>query len=636
MEAGTRRNSNECCIDYKQQQGPASDVEKGSGSSARSPGSQSRSSGNIPMTRLHQNSIDFLSITRFGLQCESASSGDTFLSSRGRHTDPYDMSDDIMSDSDSSTAADCESPRSTRYGATFTQVDQDQLQQHSPQANSVSATTNELDLLRECIATSDLARADRQKALASLNKLQQYALRKPVQSLRDKAAFTGCGRACEVKLRSLEDRLDSLNAYVQLEAKSRASMSALYDYEFMRVGHDMLVTKNNADALRVQMQEMAGYSDEDHASAVEADTFTMHAVADMVVEEKIGKLQATIDEEQKRRAALTVLVEGLPSNIASTLEKSNTSVANVQTLFRVDLDCVRDALEVNKEEMGQRTSDIASEVCELRKAWNRTNTHLIDLQEEVDCVHPHVGGFLQTSSDAATEDLKSSSGSLEKLSLRSVEDRLEQLRRTTIGFDSDLDRANYRISQLEADVRKAFDDRDTADLELQLGDLNAKHDALAAKVDYDSTKIHFLGCVSSVAFDLEVLHINARIAELEKSSGSNVNDDTLAACKEQLDDLRLKHFALARTCARDWRKQDAEMKRLRCEVEALPGRAALGDVDLGDLYNRLDMAADFDMGVLDRMDNIEMQLGLPVGGSVSGGPLRQNRYADLDDEYAPL
>ncbi|KAK5703327.1 hypothetical protein LTR17_022236 [Elasticomyces elasticus] len=545
-----------------------------------------------------------------------------------------------MSDFDSSTAADCESPRSARYGATFTQVDQDQLKQHGSQGNSVSATADELDLLRECIATSDLARADRQKALASLNKLQQYALRKPVQSLRDKAAFTGCGRACEVKLRSLEDRLDSLNAYVQLEAKSRASMSALYDYEFMRVGYDMLVTKNNADALRVQMQEMAGCSDEDHASAVEADAFKMHAVADMVVEEKIGKLQATVNEEQKRRAALSVLVEGLSSGLSSTLENSDTSVEEVQELFRMDLESVRDALEVNKQEMGQRTSNIAGEVCELRKALNRTNTHLIDLQEEVDCVQqgatPHVGGFLQTSSGAATEDLKSSSRGLEKLSLRSVEDRLEQLRRTTIGFDSDLDRANYRISQLETDFGKAFDDRDTAELELQLGDLSAKHDALAAKLDYDSTKIHFLGCVSSVAFDLEVLHINARIAELEKSSGSNVNDDTLVACKEQLDDLRLKHFALARTCAGDWRKQDAEMKRLRCEVEALPGRAALGDIDLGDLYNRLDMAADFDMGVLDRMDNVEMQLGLPVGGSVSGGPLRQNRYADSDDEYAPL
>ncbi|KAK4888553.1 hypothetical protein LTR27_012561 [Elasticomyces elasticus] len=634
MEAGTGRRSNEYCLDYKQQEGPASDVQKGCGNSAQSPGSQFTSSGNMPMTRSHENSIDFLSITRFGLQCKPASSGDTFLSSSGRHTDTYDLSDDTTSDSDSSTAADCESPRSTRYGATFTQVDQDQLQQHSPQANSVSATANELDLLRECIATSDLARAGRQKALASLNKLQQYALRKPVQSLRDKAAFTGCGRACEVKLRSLEDRLDSLSAYVQLEAKSRASMSALYDYEFMRVGYDMLVTKNNADALRVQMQEMAGCSDEDHASAVEADTFKMHAVADMVVEEKIGKLQATMDEEQKRRAALTVLVEGLPSHIASTLEKSNTSAANVQTLFSRDLESVRDALEVNKQEMGQRTSDIAGEVCELRKALNRTNTHLVDLQEEVDCIH--VGGLLQTSSGAATEDLKRSPRALEKLSLRSVEDRLEQLRRTTVGFDRDIERANYRISELDFDVREALNDRDCTDMELQLRELTEKHDALAAKVDHDSTQIHFLGCVSTVAFDLEVLHINARIAELEKSSGSNVNDDTLAACKEQLDDLRLKHFALARTCAGDWRKQDAEMKRLRCEVEALPGRAALGDVDLGDLYNRLDMAADFDMGVLDRMDNIEMQLGLPVGGSASGGPLRQNRSADSDDEYAPL
>ncbi|KAK5722505.1 hypothetical protein LTR15_005736 [Elasticomyces elasticus] len=636
MVAGMGREGIGRSLDYKQHEQTATLVQEHRDRSRESLSSPLKPSEAMRLP--HANSIDFLSITRFGLQHKHPGPADTTITDSARHDTPSQSSDGQTSGPESSTAADCETHRSGEYEASFAQFEREQQQQQRTRVFSASATAEELDLLLKCVATSDLSRTDRQRALSSLEKLQDYTLRKPVQNLCNDAASAGCGRAYGMELRMLERRLDSLNAIVEFEAKTRASMSALYDYEFMRVGYDMFVTKGNADALHVQMRDLAENSG--NGSAVEEGILKMHAIAEMVVEEKNGKLQATMDEEQKRRAALTVLVEGLPSDIASVLEKCDTSVGNVQTLFRRDLESVRDALDVNKQEMGQRTSGIAGEVCELRKALDRTNTHLIDLQKEVSCVQqgatPHVGGLLQTSSGAATDSLKSSSRGLEKLSLRSVEDRLEQLRRTTIGFDSDLDRANYRISQLESDVRKAFDDRDTAELELQLGDLSAKHDALAAKVDHDSTATHFLGCVSTVAFDLEVLHINARIAELEKSGSRNVQNGTLAAWKEQLDGLTVKHFKLVEVSRKEWERQEAETKRLRCEVEGLPGRAALGDIDLGDLYNRLDMAADFDIGLLDRMDNIEMQLGLPMGGSASGGPLRQNRSADWDDEYDPL
>jgi len=56
-------------------------------------------------------------------------------------------------------------------------------------------------------------------------------------------------------LKMLEDKLDSLNAWMQIEAKSRASMSALYDREFLRVGQDMYFTKKNVEALYASMPQ---------------------------------------------------------------------------------------------------------------------------------------------------------------------------------------------------------------------------------------------------------------------------------------------------------------------------------------------------------------------------------------------
>ncbi|KAK3619238.1 hypothetical protein LTR56_024158 [Elasticomyces elasticus] len=498
------------------------------------------------------------------------------MATHGRHTQSHDSSDDTMSGSESSTAADCESSRSGKYGASSARFEHGQQQsQQDIQRESASATADELDLLRECIATSDLSRTDRQKSLASLNKLHKYASCKSMQPLRDNAEAAGSGRAYQVKLQSLEDRLESLNAYVRLEAKSRASMSALYDREFLRVGQDMDITKNNTDALYEKIQELAGRSSnasEDHASAVKGGIFEMHALAEMVVDEKMGTLQATVEEEQKRRAAMTVLFEWRLGDLTSTLQKRNTSIAELQALLDKDMRDIWEAIEVDRQKTVQRAENTAGGTVELRKAVNGLISDMEGMKNQVqqlgqgptasavedisarlqtteksthrlngrmDKMYTKVGTMKQQVLDsAAVDDIQRRLLALEcqPASRRSVQE--ESPGAMLFDIEEDVERANSRIAQLESTVGDGLNDGRLADLELQLEDLSQKHEALAAEGDHHDTQNHVLDCVSTIAFNHELQHAQSRITKLETDVCDNqVYDQRLADLERKLQEL---------------------------------------------------------------------------------------------------
>ncbi|KAK5678352.1 hypothetical protein LTS10_009524 [Elasticomyces elasticus] len=498
------------------------------------------------------------------------------MASDGRHTEFHDSNDDTMSGSKSSTAAGCESPRSGRYGPSSARSERGQQQpQQDTQRESASATADELDLLRECIATSDLSRTDRQKALASLNKLHKYASRKSMQSVRDNAETAGNGRAYEVKLQSLEDRLESLNSYVRLEAKSRASMSALYDRQFLRVGQDMYITKNNTDVLHEKIQELADRSSnasEDHA-AVKGGIFEMHALAEMMVDEKMGTLQATVEEEQKRRAAMTVLFEKRLGDLMSTLQKRNTSIAELQALLDKDMRDIWEAIEVDRQKTGQRAENTAGGTVELRKAVNGLISDMDGMKNQVqqlgqgltasavedinarlqstekstnrvhsriDKMYTKVGMMMkqQVPDSAAVDDIQRRLQALEcrSASRRSVQE--ESPGAMLFDIEEDVERANSRIAQLESTVGDGLNDGRLADLELQLEDLSQKHEALAAEGDRHDTQNHALDCVSTTAFNHELQHAQSRITKLEKDVCDNqVYDQRLANLERKLQEL---------------------------------------------------------------------------------------------------
>ncbi|TKA67099.1 hypothetical protein B0A55_09624 [Friedmanniomyces simplex] len=535
-------------------------------------------------------------------------------------------------------------------------------------ADRKSRTHDEPKVLHRCIAGADIPQDDSQKAHAVLEKPQAQKPRRSTDIISGCSDPNGHAHDTLKKLHSLEYRLDTLTSCLQTEATARASMSALYDHEFMRVGYDMFVTKNNIDGLTAKTQQN------------EAKTGAEGGCERwMAVESKISLLQAVTNEEHKRRAALSELVSGKLQGLVETLQAGHASMAGRLELFVNQLEALTEALgkvrEKSKRDSTSATVDnilLRLQVVEQRKNTAKPDTGPANAQQG-------------PTNSLALADVQRRLQALEQPACGTIKHQLEELRATTIAYDADIDHANSRIAELESIVRDGgLNDRRLVDIELQLDALEKTHSSLGAnghqRHGQDHPQDHPQDCVSTPSFTAELHYIDARLARLEEVDPFPMSErledtalllddlktkhkdlvakhfDLAAACandweqqahdidrldkvvaffdgprvaerleaiearlretqqqldelKREHDDLLTKHFDLAATYADDRLAQKDAIKRLENTVEGLPSRADVTRLDPNDLYGRLNDAADFDAEVVERVDSIEAHKG---------------------------
>ena len=149
---------------------------------------------------------------------------------------------------------------------------------------------------------------------------------------------------------SVEDRLSSLSDYVKLEASSRASMSALYNNEFLRVGNDMLVTKEKHDELSAKVEKLGAMSthvNADRDVVVDVKNAELQGMLEAAVEQKVGGLKTMID------AAVKEQLGGLQAELV----KEQDSREKLTDMVRVKLNDFSDTLHVRNAGLGQSTGD---------------------------------------------------------------------------------------------------------------------------------------------------------------------------------------------------------------------------------------------------------------------------------------
>lgn len=527
-----------------------------------------------------------------------------------------------------------------------------------------SGTTEDYDFLRHCITADDLSQYDRFMALGLLSLLQDRGTattsaardRKPRRS-SDEEHFPACGQDnnddlrrtindLTMKLTSVDDRLSGLASQVQIEAQARSSMSNLYDKEFFRVGQDMTYTAQRIDGVRSEMQaeganlrlEMHTVSDnpEFQTQTETADLRSeMQALSDAVSEtiaatkvrvEAIGhnveNQKSACNDEKAKVDKLSKLLDGKLKTLSETLNTRNAAVTSMRETYATDMQELRLEIRELSETINARNTSVAnmrenfvddievlrSEIQELKTGQDNDKQDCAEMEER-----------LRQAGEANVEKLKAMMvthagqhnsiderlDNLERPLNDDMTGQMEELRATTTAFDVEVERLTARIANLERDVGDGMNDNRLTDLEFQVADLMNDADNTQATVSRPGHETHGFRSIQELA--------------------------------EALKDLRKSHYALAETCAKDWKAKDKGVQELRDSVELLRRKLEdVGplDVDMQEINSRLDHAADCDVDILDRLDIVESRLNgldataysIPTRGSsgmgIRGGGLR--------------
>ncbi|KAK3672576.1 hypothetical protein LTR78_007627 [Recurvomyces mirabilis] len=295
-------------------------------------------------------------------------------------------------------------------------------------------------------------------------------------------------------LQMIEDKLGSLNAWMQIEAKSRASMSALYDREFLRVGQDMYFTKKNVEALYANMQQQP---------VVPAEALSAIGSGDEQVNElkdRISDLELEVAEEREKRSKLSELVSEKLQSLAVTLKDCNATSLS----FREELCELSCALQAEKEE---RINDVDSvkktaakshdkaeqakqECVELRDSTkllpeqlkNHISQQIEDELVEINEKQEDMSRYIMSLAERI-DTLKPPSPATEKGSI-------EEFRATITSFDTEIEGVNARIGKIEKGIADGdgINDKRLTDLEVQLEKSNKRHNTLAQKSVEDRKK----------------------------------------------------------------------------------------------------------------------------------------------------
>ncbi|KAK4551788.1 hypothetical protein LTR86_010874 [Recurvomyces mirabilis] len=286
-------------------------------------------------------------------------------------------------------------------------------------------------------------------------------------------------------LQMIEDKLESLNAWMQIEAKSRASMSALYDREFLRVGQDMYFTKKNVEALYTNTHKQpVVLADELNPTGSGGEQFNE-------LKDRVSGLEVELAEEREKRSRLSELMGEKLQSLAVTLKDRNTTSLSL----REDLAEMLAALQVEKKErmndvdLVEKTSarsfdaaEKAMQACtELRDSMqllpkqlkNHVSQQIEDELVEINEKQEDMSRYIMSLAERI-DTLKPPSPAPDKGSI-------EEFRATVISFDTEIEGANARIGKIEKSIAvgDGSNDKRLTDLEVQLEKAQERHNALA-------------------------------------------------------------------------------------------------------------------------------------------------------------
>ena len=335
------------------------------------------------------------------------------------------------------------------------------------------------------------------------------------------------------KLALMEERLSSVTALCQNEAKVRASMSDLYDKEFFRVGQDMAYTSSRIDRVPVDAQNAAvtAKADDD-----ESDSESGGDMADAS-----AKPQSELAEEVKE---LEKSLSCLSERFEASLSVCDTKATNAQDLLEARIQKLSSELADLVISTNKGTADItavqSSHDCDIQNVRTEIRELKIQLQAQ-NGKREEMEGRLQSGTGENIAKLQSMKTDLEsqykaidrRLTLTEEEiptdisDQLAELRAMTTDYDSHFDRISSRIAQLEKDVGDGLNDSRLIDAEFQIEDLisNLSHLFPAKRGQ---------GNAERAAFKL-----GTKFEELEQKHGALVKE-----CKEDWDDRKKKMAGL--------------------------------------------------------------------------------------------
>ncbi|KAK5123115.1 hypothetical protein LTR85_003313 [Meristemomyces frigidus] len=390
-----------------------------------------------------------------------------------------------------------------------------------------ASLTSERDFLRYCLMADNLSEDERNTAIEIVSRLPEATLApQHVEAYGIEAARSDYSREAatleqlitglSAKTISVEERLGSLTSYVQIEGKSRASMSDLYDKEFFRVGQDMTATVKRIEGLRGDVPAQAANL-RSELQALSAAVAESVASVKLQIESVERKLESYASSHDAGKASLSMVTTSHDSQLALLFSRVNTHEDIISSM--------------------KQTS--SAEVETLRCAAKTQKQSRMDLEQNIQA--PGAASMEMLNARMAEHGKQYSAieqrlKSLEQPAGPSVKDLIQELRDTTTSFDNEIESGNDRIARLEKDVGEGLNDRHLTDLEIQLAGLSEQYDKLNTTLSNGRGGLKVTEAIQEMRRQMDDLRQRRMDVDLsEVNARLDMGSDTDADILERLD-----------------------------------------------------------------------------------------------------